>query len=264
MRVIRWFVLFLAFASGGCATVQPSHEAARQALAPGGSLRVAFLAGPLYGAKDAGTGEFKGVAVDLGRALADRVKLPMQAVAYSSPPALLAAGKAGEWDVAFMGVSAERAAVVDFSAPTMEVEQGYMARAGSAIESASDVDRAGVRIGVIEKSGADVLLSSTIRNATLVRAGSTGDLEKLLGSGKADVIAATKALLYGRLPSQPGAKVLDGRILVEPIAIAVPRGRDPLAAATVAQFAEEAKRSGQVKAAIERAGLRGVVVAPMK
>jgi polar amino acid transport system substrate-binding protein len=121
-----------------------------------------------------------------------------------------------------------------------------------------------VRVGVIEKAGADVLLSGTLKNATLVRVKSTDDLGALLASGNADVIAATKAFLFGRIASQPGARVLDGRILVEPIAAAVPKGRDPVAAREVAQFVEDAKSSGQVKSAIERAGLRGVVAAPLK
>jgi polar amino acid transport system substrate-binding protein len=121
-----------------------------------------------------------------------------------------------------------------------------------------------VRIGVLEKSGADVLLSTTVKNATLVRAMNLADLEALLKSGDADAIAATKAFLFGRVASQPGARVLDGNILTEPIAMAVPKGRDPAGASAVAGFVEEAKRSGVVKSAIEKAGLLGVVVAPLK
>jgi polar amino acid transport system substrate-binding protein len=109
-----------------------------------------------------------------------------------------------------------------------------------------------------------VLLSTTLKNATLVRVKSLADLEALLKSGNADAIAATKAFLFGRVASQPGARVLDGSILTEPIAMAVPKGRDPAAASAVADFVEEAKRSGLVKAAIVKAGLLGVVVAPLK
>jgi len=166
--------------------------------------------------------------------------------------------------VALMGVSAERAAAVDFSAPYMEVEQGYLVRAGAPITTAAGIDRSGVRIGVLEKSGADMLLSTTLKNATLVRVKSLGDLEALLKSGDADAVAATKAFLFGRVASQPGARVLDGSILVEPVAMAVPKGRDPAAASAVAGFVEEAKRSGLVKSAIDKAGLMGVVVAPLK
>lgn len=264
MRPISLFIALLAIVAGGCASVPSSSEEARKVIAPGGQMRVAFLAGPLYATKDAGTGEFHGVAIDLGRGFGARHGLAMQPVVYPNSAAILNGAKSGEWDVAFMGLSAERAAAVDFSAPYMDVEQGYLVRAGVPIATASDVDRAGVRVGVIEKAGADMLLSTTLKSATLIRVKSTAELEALLASGNAEVIAATKAFLFGRLASQPGARVLDGRILVEPIAMAVPKGRDPAAASAVAKFVEEAKRAGLIKAAIEKAGLRGVVVAPLQ
>jgi polar amino acid transport system substrate-binding protein len=265
MRAIRSVlaavgVMFLS----SCASTPGAGEQTRQSLAPGGQMRVAFLSGPLYATKDAGTGEFKGVAVDLGRSLAASVGVPMQPVVYSNPTAIVDGAKAGEWDVAFMGVNAERAAAMDFTAPYMEVEQGFLVRGGVSIASAADIDKPGVRVGVLEKSGADTLLSRTLKNATVVRVKGLGDLESLLASGNAEVIAATKTFLYGRLATQPGARLLDGRILVEPIAMAAPKGRDPAAVAALSRFVEEAKSSGQVKEAIERAGLRGVLVAPMK
>ena len=44
----------------------------------------------------------------------------------------------------------------------------------------------------------------------------------------------------------------------------VPKGRDAAAAVYVGKFVEEAKAARLVKSAIEQAGLRGVVVAPLK
>ena len=161
-----------------------------------------------------------------------------------------------------MGINAERATVMDFSAPYMEVEQGYLVRAGVPIGTASDVDKTGIRIGVLEKAGADMYLSRTLKNAVLVRTQSVAELYALLGAEKADVIAATKTTLFGAAESRPGSRVLDGRILVEPIGTGVPKGRDTAAAMYVGKFVEEAKAEGLVTAAIERAGLRGVVVAP--
>jgi polar amino acid transport system substrate-binding protein len=45
--------------------------------------------------------------------------------------------------------------------------------------------------------------------------------------------------------------------------MAMPKGRGP-GAAYARQFIEDAKSEGLIKAAIERAGLRGVIVAPLK
>ena len=146
----------------------------------------------------------------------------------------------------------------------MEVEQGYLVRAGASIATASDVDQAGIRIGVLEKSGADLYLSRTLKNAMLVRVKSLPENYALLDTGKADVIAATKPALFTGAASRPGSRVLDGRILVEPIGMGVPKGRNSAAAVYVGKFVEEAKAAGLVKSAIERAELRGVVAAPLK
>ena len=251
---------------GGCAAMPGgASPETKAALAPTGKLRVAFLSpAPLYATQDPATGEFKGLAVDLGRELSRRAGVPFAPTGYANVPALVAGARAGEWDVAFMGINAERASVVDFSAPYMEVEQGYLARAGVPVGTASDVDKAGIRIGVLEKAGADIHLSRTLKNAVLVRASTSAELYALLGAGKADVIAATKAALFAESEKQAGSRVLDGRVLSEPIGMGVPKERPSAAASYVAEFVETAKAQGWVGSAIQRAGLRGVVVAPPK
>jgi polar amino acid transport system substrate-binding protein len=252
----------LGLVLGGCAGTPTTPVAdARQALAPAGKLRIAFLVAPLYATRDPASGELKGVAVDLGKELATRLGVPFEPAGHPNLPAVIRGAQSGEWDVALMGINAERAAVVDFSAPYMDVEQGYLVRAGVPIAAASDVDKAGTRVGVIEKSGADLHLSGTLKNATLVRS-SLNEILSQLAAGKLEVVAATKAALFSASAKQPGSRVLDGRLLVEPIGMGVPKGRDAAAARYVAQFVEEAKAQGTVKAAIERAGLRGVTVAP--
>ena len=262
MRATGWIIAaMLGFLLSGCASTRTTPtEETRQALAPTGPLRVAFLSGVLYAIKDPGTGELKGVAVDLGRELAGRVGVPFKPVPYANPAALMAAAKSGEWDVGMLGINADRATVVDFSAPYMEVEQGYLVRAGLPIATVSDVDKVGIRVGVVEKAGADVLLSGAVKNATLVRAKSVADLYALIDSGNADVIAATKTGLFTEAQKRPGSRVLDGRILVEPIGMGVPKGRNPTAAAYVGKFVEDAKSAGLVKAAIEAAADRKSVV----
>lgn len=266
MRLRDWFCAgVVGLFIGGCAGMQTGASSeTKAAVVPTGKLRVAFLAVPIYATKDPATGELKGVAIDLGKELARRVGVPFDPVVYPNPPALIGGAKSGAWDVALMGINTERAAAVDFSAPYMEVEQGYLVRAGVSIATASDVGKAGIRIGVLEKSGADLYLSRTLKNAVLVRIKSLAENYALLDTGKADVIAASKTALFAGAASRPGSRVLDGRILVEPIGMGVPKGRATAAAVYVGKFVEEAKAEGLVTSAIERARLRGVVVAPLK
>jgi len=267
MRQSRWLVAgIFALLLGGCASTQTTSAApptaqTRQALAPTGPLRVAFLSGALYATKDPATGELKGVAVDLGKELARRVGAPFQPVLYANPAAIVAGAKSGEWDVALMGISAERAAAMDFSAPYIEVEQGYLVRAGLPIATSAEVDKSGMRVGVVDKSGADMHLSKTLKNASIVRSKTVGELDALLGAGNADVIAATKTFLFDTAVKHPGSRVLEGRLLVEPIGMGIPKGRDAAAAAYVARFVQEAKAAGLVRSAIDAARLRGVIVA---
>ena len=257
----RWWIattvvaLLISLPTPTIATSDP-----RTAVAPTGRLRVAFLLGPIYATKNGTTGELKGVAVDLGEELAKRLGVPFEPVTYASLPEVMSGAKAGAWDVALAGINAERAAIMDFSTPYMEVEQGYLVRPGVAIATDNDVDRAGVRVGVLEKAGADVLLSQTLKSAQLVRAANLSELNSLLDAGNVEVIAATKVALFAAAGSRPGSRVLDGRILVEPIGMGVPKGRDGAAATYIGKFVEDVKAQGIVKAAIERAGLRGVIV----
>ena len=72
-----------------------------------------------------------------------------------------------------------------------------------------------------------------------------------------------KPVLFEMSNQLPGSRVLDGRPGVDPHAMAMPKGRD-LGVAYARRFIEDAKSGGLVKVAIERAGLRGVVVAPPK
>ena len=74
-------------------------------------------------------------------------------------------------------------------------------------------------------------------------------------------MGSIKPVLFELSEQLPGSRVLDGRPGIEPHAMVMPKGRD-LGMVYARQFIEDAKSEGLVQAAIERAGARGVVVAP--
>jgi polar amino acid transport system substrate-binding protein len=249
----------------GCAGIStaPTPEA-RQALAPTGKLRVAMQSGnPLNVVQDSVSGEMRGVGFDLGKELARRLGVPLQPVLYPSVGALLDAGKSSAWDVAFVGFSPERAKEWDFSGLHLEVEFGYLVPGGSSIATMSDVDRPGIRVAVQEKSGPDRFFSSTLKNVVVVRASNNPGALEAVKSGRADVMGSIKPILFELSNQLPGSRVLEGRPGIDPHAMAMPKGRG-LGTEYAHKFIEDAKSEGLVKAAIERAGLRGVVVAPLK
>lgn len=266
MRTTHWLIsAVLGLLLTGCAGIStaPTPEA-RQALAPTGKLRVGLQQGnPLNVIRDPASGEMKGLAFDLGKELARRLGVPFEPVLYPSIGALLDGGKSGAWDVAHFGFTPEREKEFDLVTPHVEVEFGYLIPSASSISTMADVDRPGTRVAVQEKSGPEAFFSRILKDAVLVRAPSNSGALEVLKSSRADVMGSIKPILSELSIQMPGSRILDGRPGVDPHVVAMPKGRGS-GVAYLGQFMEGAKSEGLVNAAIERAGLRGVVVAPLK
>jgi polar amino acid transport system substrate-binding protein len=244
---------------GGCTTA-PTHATAevRQVLAPTGSLRVALYTGTPTSQLSAT--DLHGVGHDLGEELARRLGVPFQPMVFPKNADVLEAVKTGRADVAFTNASAERAKDMDFTAPYLVIELGYLARDKSPVTSLAVVDRPGVRVGVTAGSSSQAELTREFRNARVVPAETVGIGVQMLAAGTIDVYATNKATLFEMADKLPGAKVLDGKWGEERHSVAIPKGRDaglPYAR----QFVADAISRGLVQAAMNRAGLRGAVVA---
>jgi polar amino acid transport system substrate-binding protein len=258
--------LFAALAGlipGGCATTfTPPTAEARNQLIPTGTLRAGILVTTsLQVTKDSASGELKGVSIDLAQELARRMGVPFTPVAYSSITALIEGGKSARWDVAFLAIDATRDKDVDYAAPYMEVELGFLVLPGSRLKSVNDADEPGIRIAVTNQGGPDLFLSRNLKRSQLVRGHDLPAAVEMLKSGKADAIAANKPTLFVESEQLRGSRVLDGRFSVAPYGMATAKGRSA-GNAYVRKFIEEAKATGFVQSSIENAGLRGVVVAP--
>jgi polar amino acid transport system substrate-binding protein len=251
--------LFLLGASPTMSSVSP---AIRSDFAPTGTMRVGINHGNLVLAqKNATTGEVKGVAVDMAHELGRRLGVPVELVQYTSAGQMTDALAAGAWDVAFLAREPGRAGEIGFTAPHLLIEGTYLVPAGAAYTRVPEVDRAGVRIAVSEKSAYDHFLTRNIKHATLVRgAGNSAGLG-LLQAGKADVIAGVRQLLLMDQAKLPGSRVLDDRFMVIEQAMGMPRGRDA-GLQYAKEFIEDVKASGFVARSLEKSGVRGVPVAP--
>lgn len=237
--------------------------AARAELASTGNLRVGLiLSNQVLVTKDPGTGELRGVTIDLGRALAQRLGVPLQTVGYANPGALVKSFGADEWDIAFLAFDASRARDVEFSPPYMEVDNTYLVTATSRIATVDLADQAGLTIAVPEKSAPDLFLTRNLQSAKVLRVpgGAAAAIESLK-SGKADAYAENAHMLSLYAELLPGARVLQGRYTVIQHAIATPKGR-PAAADAIKAFVQEVKANGTVADAIRAGGLRGTRVAP--
>jgi len=236
--------------------------AVRAVLTPTGTLRVGINLGNfLLTAKDPLTGEYRGIAVDLGRELGRRLGAPVEIVSYPTPGELADAAASGAWDVGFLGAEPHRAKEIVFTAAYVEIEATYLVPPGSPLSAIADVDHGGIRIAVPEKSAYELYLSRTLKHAQLARTRGGDAAFKLFVEDKLDALAGLKPRLMKDRENLPGSRILDGRFTAVQQAIGIPKGRDA-GANYLSAFVEDIKASGLVARTIDENGVRGLSVAP--
>jgi polar amino acid transport system substrate-binding protein len=230
----------------------------RQTLAPSGTLRVGvYFDSPFSMVRDPVSGEMKGMAVELGKALAMRLDVPYEQIEFARPAEIYQALKAGQIDMTIANATPARADEFAWSPPLMLIELGFLAPAGSPVAAPADIDRPGVRVGVSQGGTMNSALAHELKNATVVPAATLKNGIEMLAQHKIDVFATNKANLFEMSDALPGSRVLDGRWGLEHLALAIPKGRDA-GFAYVRAFAEDAKSGGLVAHAAARASLRGI------
>lgn len=235
--------------------------AERQLLAPTGKLRVGvYLGSPTSLVRDA-SGQPRGVSVEIGQALAQRLGVPYEQVEFPRLALVLDALKAGHVDFTVTNATPARAVDMNFTPPLVLLELGYLALPDSRVQTIADVDQAGVKIGVSQGSTSQGTLGRLYKSAVVVPAASLQAATEMLKSREIDAFATNKGILFEMADRLPGARVLPGNWGLEQLAIAIPKGREAGMDA-VRRFADQAKADGSVQRAAERAGLRGTAPAP--
>lgn len=233
-------------------------------LIPTGILRAGVAFAPVPGAlfviRDA-RGTPRGVTIDLSSELAKQLGVAVEFMVAPNTGLLTDALAAGEIDVAFMPVDDERRKRIDFGPAYFLVESTYMATAASGIATVDQVDRAGVRVVGIANTTTIRAAGRSLKNTTVMAAPSIDDAMAMMQGGQADAFALSGDSLPPFVAQLPGSRIVDGGFQRTGIAIAVPKGR-PEALAAVTAFMNDAKASGLVRRAFDRAGLRDLDVAP--
>jgi polar amino acid transport system substrate-binding protein len=250
--------LFLMSLAGAAVA---DDNTARQELLSTGTLRVGIGVGPVSSAfwatKDA-AGKPKGVTVDLGAALAQKLGVPVEYKIYSSSGEVTEAGARAEWDVSFMPYDAERAKKVVFGPNYYLFVSTYLVPAGSPIQKFGEVDRAGVKVAGVANTTTIRSAERALKNATVIGFKSVDEILEKLKAGEVQAVGLGKESLESLLPKLPGARILDGHFHATGVAVAVPPGR-AASLAYVSAFLEDAKASGVVRKALDANGLSGAV-----
>lgn len=183
-----WFFLFLGVLLAGIP---------RPVAAGGGTIADVKERGVL----DPKTGEVVGIDVDLARAVADRLKVPLRTRIVTSQtwiPYLL--NRDVDIIAATVEATPDRAKLVDFSLAYFKTAHRVLARKGSvtALE-----DLAGRRIGTTRGTAEEEHIRSVVPSASCFFFTDPGKAVEALRKGEIDAISGSGKVLYGCLSSLP-------------------------------------------------------------
>jgi polar amino acid transport system substrate-binding protein len=243
--------------------IDPPAAAIRDLLAPNGVLRVGVnLSNFLLVTGRTPEGDPVGVSPDLSKAFADHLGVRLKLVPYNSPSLIADAAGSDEWDIALIGAEPQRAAVIAFSPPYVEIEATYLVPAGSPFTSVAEVDAAGVEIAVAARTAYGLWLERNIAHARLVESGSMAEAFADFVENRRHALAGLRPGLIGDAEKLPGARLLSDRYATVQQAVGTPMAK-AAALDTIVRFVEAAKASGLVAELIARHGVTGrLSVAP--
>jgi len=226
-------------------------------LAPTGKLRVAIGISPAGGAywstkTEAG---YAGVPVDLGKAMADQLGVPVEYVAYPNSGQITDAAAKGAWDVSFLPEDTERAKKIAFG-PIYEVtEATYIVKAGSTIKDFATLDQPGVKVAAVNDTTTMRGAVAHLKNAKVSGYQTYDEIFNLLKNGEVDAFALSRDQLNALAKKIPGTRVLDETFKQTVTAVAVPLNH-PLALEYASKFMSDAKSSGLLRKAFDNNGLK--------
>ena len=233
-----------------------------KAFAPTGTLRASINTGnPILAGRGA-DGQPAGVSIDLARALAAQLGVPLELVVFDAAGKSVQAVTQEQADIGFFAIDPLRGGGIAFSPAYVLIEGSYMVRHDSPIAHNAEVDLQPNRVAVGQGSAYDLFLTRELQHAVIVRAPTSPVVVDVFLSQQLEVAAGVRQQLEADAGRLPGLRVLPGRFMVIQQAMGLPKTRGPAAAALLSRFVEEMKASGFVAQALARHGVAGASVAP--
>ncbi len=238
-------------------------ESVAREIAPTGVLRAGINMGNILLVTGTGAdGDPAGVAPDLAREIAARLRLPVRFAPFARPAELADAASDDVWDIGLIGAEPARAEKIAFTAAYAEIEATYLVPAGSPLRTVSDVDQPGVRISVAAGSAYDLWLERNLKRATLVRSPSTAEAEAVFAAERLEALAALRQGLLASQGRLAGSRILPGRFMTVQQAVGTQKEK-AAGAGFLRSFVEQAKASGLIARLLERHGMSDrLTVAP--
>src|SRR6476646_1248264 len=219
-------------------------------IAPTGKLRVAIAISPAGGAfwstkTEAG---YAGVPVDLGKAMAAQLGVPVEYVAYPNSGQITDAASKGAWDVTFLPQDPERESRMSFG-PIYEVADAtYIVKAGSPIKDFASLDQPGVKVAAVNNTTTMRGAQAHLKNAKVTGYQTYDEIFNLLKNGEIDAFALSRDQLKAMAKKIPGNRVIDETFKNTVTAVAVPLNH-PQSLAFVRKFMADAVTNGTLRKA---------------
>ena len=227
----------------------------RDSLAPHGHLRAAinmsnFLL--VSGRDDEGRPD--GLSPDVAKEIARRIGVACALVPFEGPGVLADAAGRDIWDIGNIAAEPERAAVIDFSHPYIQIDANFLARQGSGLTRNEDVDREGVDIVLYGRSAYDLWLKETFTAAGYRREPSMAASIAAFAAGQGDVLACLKPKLLEMVAANPAYRIIEPPFTGIRQAVGLNKGH-PEALAFVNETIAELIDSGFVTDSLKRHGV---------
>jgi polar amino acid transport system substrate-binding protein len=233
-------------------------DALRDQLVPTGKLRVALgisAAGGAYWSTKTEAGGYAGVPVDLGKAMADQLGVPVEYVAYPNSGLITDSVSTGAWDITFLPKDAERETKMSFG-PIYEVtEATYIVKPGSTVTNFQTLDQPGIKVAAVNNTTTMRGAVAHLKNAKVTGYETFDEIFNLLKNGEVDAFALSRDQLTAISKKIPGSRVLDETFKQTVTAIAVPLNH-PQALEYATKFMSEAKTNGLLRKAFDNNGLK--------
>jgi polar amino acid transport system substrate-binding protein len=232
-------------------------DVVKQQLAPTGVLRAGInLSNFLLVSGTAADGSPQGISPDIANLVASTLGLPCELICFDRPGKLADAVNQDIWDIGNIAFEAERAQTLDFSHPYVVIEANFLVRHDDDFLTNDDVDRAGTKIAVSERSAYDLWLTDHFSQAQIIRASSIQAAHDLFFEEKVDVLASLKPKVLKDLANHSGLRMIDPPFTAVKQSISVAKGKADSIAFINALIAQSIE-NGWIAAQLEIHGMTG-------
>jgi polar amino acid transport system substrate-binding protein len=237
--------------------VPASADALKDELTPTGKLRVAIAISPAGGAfwsTKTETG-YAGVPVDLGKAMAAQLGVPVEYVAFQNSGQITDSAAKPNWDVTFLPKDPERETKMSFG-PIYEVADAtYIVKAGSTATDFKTLDQVGMKVAAVNNTTTMRGAIAHLKNAKVTGYQTYDEIFNLLKGGEIDAFALSRDQLNAMSKKLPGTHVLAETFKQTVTAVAVPLNH-PQSHAFATKFMTEAISNGTLRQAYDHNGLK--------